>query len=536
MRILVGQLDVASPAVTLFDHGSGRGRPLERPSRDALRRGRPSGRPFRDALKGVPYLLLLAVLSMAHVGSPDTFFGGKAGPYDVRVSVRLPGVIPGRAQVTVRVEGVNTTGTHRVAVRAGQWNVGLKGAPPPEDAAPVPGDPSLFASELWFMTANSYELGVTVDGPEGHGDVIIPVLALATAERQMPSWLGSVLAALGVFLTAGLLTIIGAAVRESRLAPGVEPDDVRRRRARIGIAITAILAGLALWGGNVWWTAEANSYKTFVLYRPFNAAASLSQQGDRRILTLSIRDPRWTGRPIRESRYNALIPDHGKLMHLFLVREREPDAVAHLHPIAHTPAGLDFDADVPPLPAGRYRVYADIVHESGYAQTLIASVDLEGDAVAPSSVASDPDDSWFTGAATPEAASASSDLGDGTRLVWDRGTAATIAGVERDLRFAVRDGSGANVDVEPYMGMAAHLLVTSLDGSVFAHLHPSGSISMAAMQHFAGADPHADHAMLLDSRIAIPYAFPKAGRYRLFVQVKREGKIRTAAFDVDARP
>jgi len=485
---------------------------------------------------GCVAVLLLAALSMAHVGSPDTFFGGKAGPYDVRVSVRLPGVIPGRAQVTVRVEGVNTTGTHHVAVRAGQWNVGLKGAPPPENAAPVPGDPSLFASELWFMTANSYELGVTVDGPEGHGDVIVPVLALATAERQMPSWLGSVLAALGVFLTAGLLTIIGAAVRESRLPPGAEPDNVRRRRARIGIAITAILAGLALWGGNVWWTAEANSYKTFVLYRPFNAAASLSQKGDRRMLTLSIRDPRWTGRPIRESRYNALIPDHGKLMHLFLVREREADAVAHLHPIAQTPAGLDFDADVPPLPAGRYRVYADIVHDSGYAQTLIASVDLEGDGVAPSSVPSDPDDSWFTGAATPEAASASSDLGDGTRLVWERGTAPTIAGVERDLRFAVRDGSGANVDVEPYMGMAAHLLVTSLDGSVFAHLHPSGSISMAAMQHFAGADPHADHAMLLDSRIAIPYAFPKPGRYRLFVQVKREGKIRTAAFDVDARP
>src|SRR5262249_42911295 len=302
---LVGQLDVASTAVTLFNQGSGR--------------GRPSGRPSRDALKGVPYrqhirslaLLLLAVVSMAYGGSPYTFFGGKAGPYDVRVSVRLPGVIPGRAQVTVRVEGVKTAGSHRVAVRAGQWNVGLQGAPPPENAAPVPGDPSLFASELWFMTANSYELGVTVDGPDGHGDVIIPVLALATAERRMPPWLGSVLAALGVLLTVGLLTIIGAAVRESSLAPGVAPDRVRRRRARIGIAVAAILAGLALWGGNVWWTAEANSYKTAVLYRPFNAAASVSRESDRRTLTLSIRDPRWTGKPIPESGYNLLIPDHG---------------------------------------------------------------------------------------------------------------------------------------------------------------------------------------------------------------------------------
>ena len=74
-------------------------------------------------------VLMLAAMSMAHVGSPDTFFGGKAGPYDVRVSVRLPGVIPGRAQVTVRVEGVTASETHHVTVRAGQWNVGLKGAP-----------------------------------------------------------------------------------------------------------------------------------------------------------------------------------------------------------------------------------------------------------------------------------------------------------------------------------------------------------------------------------------------------------------------
>ncbi len=103
--------------------------------------------------------LVLAALSMAHVGSPDTFFAGKAGPYDVRVSVRLPGVIPGRAQVTVRVQGVQQPGSHHVTVRAGQWNVGLKGAPPPEPASPVPGDPTLYSAELWFMTPSSYQTG-----------------------------------------------------------------------------------------------------------------------------------------------------------------------------------------------------------------------------------------------------------------------------------------------------------------------------------------------------------------------------------------
>jgi hypothetical protein len=478
-------------------------------------------------------VVALAVAAMAHVGSPDSFFGGKAGPYDVRVTVRLPGVIPGRAQVTVRVEGATSVGSHHVTVRAGQWNVGLKGAPPPEAATPVPGDPSLFASELWFMTAQPYELAVSIDGPSGKGDVIVPVLALATAEKPMAPWLGFVLAGLGVFLTAGLLTIIGAAVRESALPPGEQPDRKHRMRARTGMALAGVFAALILWGGNAWWGAEASSYSRFILYRPFTAQASISAPGS---LHLAIRDPRWNGRPYPQSMYNALMPDHGKLMHLFMVRE-DGGAIAHLHPIATSPAALDFDAALPALPVGRYRVYADIVHESGYAQTMVSSVGVSGDAIAP--MPSDPDDSWFSGGAASESASSSFRFPDSAQVVWDRGAAPIVAGAERDLKFSVRDAAGSDVTVEPYMGMAAHLVVASADGSVFAHLHPSGSISMAALQRFAGgvADTHADHATSdLPGRLAIPYAFPKPGAYRLFVQIKRGGIVETAAFDVTVQP
>jgi hypothetical protein len=157
LRLVVGQLDVARAAMTF----SGRAGSLQL----ARRPGSP------------------AALSMAHVGSPTRSFGGKAGPYDVRVSVRLPGVIPGRAQVTVRVAGVTTPrrityGPRRPVERR------LEGAPPPETAAPVPGDASLYSSELWFMTPSSYQLAVAIDGPAGRGAVVIPVLALATAERR----------------------------------------------------------------------------------------------------------------------------------------------------------------------------------------------------------------------------------------------------------------------------------------------------------------------------------------------------------------
>jgi hypothetical protein len=475
-------------------------------------------------------IVALALVSMAHVGSPDTFFSGKAGAYDVRVSVRLPGVIPGRAQVTVRVVGATNAADHRVAIRAGQWNVGLKGAPPPEVATPVPGDPTLYAAELWFMTASSYQMAVDVEGPSGRGTAIVPVLALATAERTMPPWLGGVLAVLGLLLTVGFLTIIGAAVRESVLPPGDAPDPVRRRRARYGVTGALVGAALILWGGYAWWGVEARAYREFIRYRPFETNATIGRLGDRDALTLSIRDPRWTGEPLPLSRYNALMPDHGKLMHLFLVREDGLDAFAHLHPVARSPKALDFDAPLPALPAGRYKVYGDIVHESGYAQTLVASVDLTAGSGAPSA---DADDSWFAGRAAEATAVA---LPDGAQVVWSRSAKPLVAGEEQVLSFAVRDAAGAVLPVEPYMGMAAHVIVTSHDHRVFAHLHPSGSISMAALQRFsestATTDPHAGHTPAVPSAVDVPFAFPSPGTYRMWVQIKRAGTVHTAAFDV----
>ena len=57
-----------------------------------------------------------------------------AGPYAVRVAVQMPGVIPGQAQISVRV----TQGSaQRVLVQVAQWQVGRKGAPSPDVAQPA---------------------------------------------------------------------------------------------------------------------------------------------------------------------------------------------------------------------------------------------------------------------------------------------------------------------------------------------------------------------------------------------------------------
>jgi hypothetical protein len=85
------------------------------------------------------------------------------------------------------------------------------------------------------------------------------------------------------------------------------------------------------------------------------------------------------------------------------------------------------------------------------------------------------------------------------------------------------------------MGMLGHAAVLRDDARTFAHLHPSGSVPMAALA-VASGNPHAGmihDTANLPSEVGFPYRFPGPGRYRLFVQVKRNGKVETASFDAD---
>ena len=133
---------------------------------------------------------------------------------------------------------------------------------------------------------------------------------------------------------------------------------------------------------------------------------------------------------------------------------------------------------------------------------------------------------------------------------WEPRPETVRASREMSLAFQVRDSSGAPVPLEPYMGMGAHAVVLRDDGSVFVHLHPMGTVSMASLALLplpAGEDrgegkgasmaamDHAAHAMVPDGRVSFPYAFPRPGPYRLWVQVKAAGAVRTGVFDVLVR-
>jgi hypothetical protein len=42
-------------------------------------------------------------------------------------------------------------------------------------------------------------------------------------------------------------------------------------------------------------------------------------------------------------------------------------------------------------------------------------------------------------------------------------------------------------------------------------------------------------SMMMSGQLSFPYEFPKAGRYRIWVQVKPRDAVLTGMFDVDVR-
>ena len=499
----------------------------------------------RHAGRGVRYGLagLLAVVLAGHVGSPNVFFVGKAGAYDVTVVVRPPQVVPGLAEITVRLPTDQGGDVQRVVVRPVFWVTGTRGSPAGDVATRVEASEPTYAAKLWLMRGGSYSVYVDVQGARGSGTVTVPVAAVATAQLRLSGALQGILVVLGCVLFFGMLTIVRGAAGESLVAPGEMPSAARRRTARLATAIAFPVLLLVVFGGWRWWTGEAAAYRR-TLYRPLDVASSVHGNGSGTRFRLEITDSAW-----RQRQITAILPDHGKMMHLFLIKDSTLDVLAHLHP-----AMVDsnsFETAVPALPPGKYRVYGDVVHESGYERTLVSTIDLSAVSMP---AAPDSDDAIAVGGkAAPlgtSAAASAADVGGGLRLVSTTDVARLAVGQALTLRFQLVDSAGKPAAVEPYLGMPAHAVVTRRDGAVFIHLHPMGTFSMASQQSFALRDrgdtlaggrlkPDAvaaatAHAMgASDGRASFVYEFPKPGAYRIWVQMKHAGRVLTGAFDAE---
>lgn len=480
---------------------------------------------------------VLLLTTMAHVGNPDTIVDGAAGPYKVRVIVRAPDVIPQRAEVFVRVPGGSDV--RRVAASARFWDAGAQGAPPPDEAQRVAGDSTLWTVQLWLMRQGSYAISVDVEGSLGSGTLLVPLTATALVVKPMSVGLRLLLAALVSILAASLISIVGASVKEGKLPGGEHANDSTRAaavRARV-LTTGVILATLVAIG--FWWRDVDRQHRAF-LYRPTPMTVSTPAAAGMTVLRVSFRsaEPKRRTKQVARSdeglddgpadRTTPLIPDHGKLMHLFVVRS-DRTFLAHLHPL-RTDSGT-FEAALPPLAKGSYLLFADVLQQSGFAQTLVARDTLVSETTR--WTPTDSDDAMHE-------ASEATALPHRATLETNTDTATFVVGREATLVFTLRDSVGHVADVEPYLGMAGHAVIVRAGGDVFVHVHPSGTASMGAQQALAMAMSAPAGAMdmahgPLPASLVFPFVFPKPGAYTIWVQFRYVGEIRTIPFTVTVR-
>jgi hypothetical protein len=468
----------------------------------------------------------------AHVGSPDVFFEGEAGGYRLLVAIRTPPVVPGVADIEVRVLDGQPRELTVVPLRL--TGPGAVFAPIADQATRSIDDPRMFSAGLWMMVAGPWQVRITVDGDRGHGQVAVPVDALALRTLQMERWRALVLLPFALFIVFGFIAIVGASTGQAQTDPGQRLSPGRRRRAWIARGVATVFVAIVLVLGNWWWNVEASDYAGYI-YKPLEMHPSLDSSAG---LSLTLHDPGWLGFRVVDD----LVPDHGHVMHLFMVRTPDLDRLVHLHP-TQTYAGV-FNHRLPGLDAGQYRLFGDIVHSTGFAETAVA--DLTVPVVDKRPLEGDDSEASVVLGAPLEAERTIAPLADGAHMVWQRDAAPLVTRRPYQLVFRVEDASGMPVtDLEPYMGMPGHAVIIKRDMRVFAHVHPFGTAAMQSIALAAATlpglaqgptpDPHAMHrteGVAPAATVSFPYGFPQPGQYRVFVQVRRKSGVQTGVFDV----
>lgn len=552
---------------------------------------RSNGKPTNRMLKLwlLIFVFFVSINAEAHVGSSGVIVQKQVGKYNLLISVTPPDVVPGTAKVTVFVEQgrVSSIGARPIYFRSGD-----KGAPTHDVLTAV--GTNRYEGDLWLMDSGSSSVELSLDGPDGKQQVVVPVVAVATALRDMPAGTGWGLAALGLLLIVMIITIIGASNADGVVLPGQPAPKTLGRRRLVGMGVGLVVVTLILVGWRSWWNSTAEDYRNLQLYTATPVRSLINVADAQRKLAIQFDTTGFSKKQIRRL-FSYVIPDHGKLMHAFLVRTPGLDAFAHLHP--DRVDTLQYTSALPStLPGGKYLLYADIVYRSGFAETLTDTVDVPFLKISAEAAAAaksiDTDDSWLVTEPMGVKANAvnvphldndmvvcgkpgaSVKLEDGSTMLWmDKPSKLLEASKLYTLKFAVADAQGKAVTLEPYLGMGGHAAILRSDGTVYIHLHPVGTYSMAAEGSLVNriADtsrtfrfpnavtfrdsidayvtklktlpeaeknkllmagmPPMSHTMKTNNMVEFPYAFPRAGHYRIWVQVKRNGRVLTGVFD-----
>ncbi|MET9983890.1 hypothetical protein [Streptomyces rochei] len=225
--------------------------------------------------------------------------------------------------------------------------------------------------------------------------------------------------------------------------------------------------------------------------------------------TLDLATPRVTAGQKAELRFTVRDADgdavtayqreHDKEMHLIVV-SRDLVTYRHLHPTRAADGTWSTPVDLPG--AGGYRVFADFTPAGKDARNLTLGADLAASGRYEPARLPAPDRTATT---------------DGYQVALSGSLRPGEPG-ELTLRVS-RDGKPVT-DLQPYLGAYGHLVALRSGDLAYLHVHPNGEPG--------------DGTTEPGPAISFTATAPSTGTYRLFLDFKHEGEVRTAAFTVRA--
>ncbi|MEV6637922.1 hypothetical protein AB0M54_45085 [Actinoplanes sp. NPDC051470] len=195
-----------------------------------------------------------------------------------------------------------------------------------------------------------------------------------------------------------------------------------------------------------------------------------------------------TGRPLDD-----LVPHHQALAHV-VVTSADGAIFRHVHPRRMAPGKLEVRLATPE--PGPYVVNVEFERDSAGSQLVSGRFEVAGPGPVTSSVG---------------------------RVVLPTTPREVFA--TRPVSIRIDSGPGR---VQPWLGMAGHLIVRDSRGGFLGHAHELGSMD-------TDVAPPDDTVPAYDPTLRFAFTFPEPGRYFVWVQYARELRITTLPHVVDVR-
>ena len=480
---------------------------------------------------------LFSSIIYADIGHYNFTFEGEVFGNTVRALVKPPGVVPGVANITIKTFSQSIDS---IKIKPVKWHgkidsyphlkIGPQGAPPSESMNKLEYMSNFYEGELWLMDFGAYNINIEFF-KNGNAEIInIPINSIATQINPMTIQTSSILFCFMLLLLFGATNIITIAYRESTTPYNKEIKSEKIKQSKIVMLGSFCILIFILYTGNEWWKNTEKDYREN-LYVPMDNEVQLVSNDKQDILQILFTDELWLGGMVPD-----LMPDHGKIMHLYLIKEDHLQ-LCHLHPRRNLINSNLFEVVLPDIQYGKYNLYMDVTFESGFSTTLINKVDYNIDNIKKNKsnyLISDKDDSYISDAPKHQ-------------LKWLNEKKYFNINEDINLTFQAQSIGGDPSDIQPYIQMGGHGAILKEDNSVFIHIHPIGTISMASQELYNQNDeiensgicyfgsPDDSLKTYFENKKSIvnfpPLILDKPGDYIMWIQAKSEEEIITQKFD-----